>query len=342
MFSVVGFQAGFNNSSDLVASQTVVGFGANGQSGLGEKKADHRIGLAVGSESTTASQTVTIAKSIASVLSSTQEYAKHCYSVMSFGSNENNAIGFGGDYSWSIGKKPTPAQINSKLYYDTSSLMLMSSKDSLGNVGAIGNLAVGNEVSLGAELVVNGDFTVGTGWTLPDTWSITGGQLSLAAGTTSPASQVITGLSAGRMYKIQYDLIGVGLQTNQGNAPTITIGNTEFPRKFEDGTYFHYFVADAGNTLVITPRSVGDSFQLDNISIKQCEGGDLSVGGDTVLGSSTTSAIGLFGVTPVTQPTALTAPNVSVPAGTDAAIIANLQTRLNELEAKLQALGAIG
>jgi len=89
----------------------------------------------------------------------------------------------------------------------------------------------------------------------------------------------------------------------------------------------------------------------------------------TILGRTASEKIGLFGTTPVVQPTALTtalttltpadaegtpdyataAITNSTPFGFASAqeaitvlyVVANLQTRVNELETKLQALGAI-
>lgn len=60
--------------------------------------------------------------------------------------------------------------------------------------------------------------------------------------------------------------------------------------------------------------------------------------------SSASTLIGFYGATPVTKPTALTAANASALNTGDATsdtVIANMRTRINELETKLQALGLL-
>ena len=72
-----------------------------------------------------------------------------------------------------------------------------------------------------------------------------------------------------------------------------------------------------------------------------------TTGGHKFTGDSasiSTTAIGFFGNTPVTKPTALTAADNTALDGTIAtndAVTDNLRTRLNELESKLQALGLL-
>lgn len=65
---------------------------------------------------------------------------------------------------------------------------------------------------------------------------------------------------------------------------------------------------------------------------------DVSIG-------STGGKAGFYGTTPITKPAALTAPDASTVDGTygaeEAAVLANVRTRVNELETKLKALGLI-
>ncbi len=69
---------------------------------------------------------------------------------------------------------------------------------------------------------------------------------------------------------------------------------------------------------------------------------DVNVGG-TLAHAGT--AAGFFGKTPVAKPAALTASNASVVDGTygaeEAAVIANMRTRVDELEARLRSLGLL-
>ncbi len=55
--------------------------------------------------------------------------------------------------------------------------------------------------------------------------------------------------------------------------------------------------------------------------------------------------VGFYGAVPVTKPAALTAPNASLVDATygaeEVAVITNLRTRLNELEARLRSLGLL-
>ena len=65
----------------------------------------------------------------------------------------------------------------------------------------------------------------------------------------------------------------------------------------------------------------------------------------TKIGTATTQKLGFYNVTPVVQPTALTTADAGTVDGTygaeESAVIANLRTRLGELETKLQALGLL-
>lgn len=57
------------------------------------------------------------------------------------------------------------------------------------------------------------------------------------------------------------------------------------------------------------------------------------------------STIGFYGTTPVTKPAALTAANTSVIGTlftvTESGVLGNTRTRVNEIEARLQALGLL-
>lgn len=64
----------------------------------------------------------------------------------------------------------------------------------------------------------------------------------------------------------------------------------------------------------------------------------------TRIGIATTAKLGFYGVTPVTQPAALTAADAGTINSGDAttdAVIGNMRTRIGELEAKLKALGLL-
>lgn len=54
-----------------------------------------------------------------------------------------------------------------------------------------------------------------------------------------------------------------------------------------------------------------------------------------------TTGIGFFGVTPVARAAALTAADAGALTSSDATVIANMRTRIGELETKLQAYGLL-
>ena len=112
--------------------------------------------------------------------------------------------------------------------------------------------------------------------------------------------------------------------------------------------------SNAGSNLEILSRSdAGAALKTvltiarDSGHISIADGSSIATGTGTGsrIGHTATQKLGFWGKTPAVQPTALTAADASPVDSTygaeEAAVIANLRTRLNELETKLKAIGLL-
>lgn len=98
-------------------------------------------------------------------------------------------------------------------------------------------------------------------------------------------------------------------------------------------------LCNAAGTAIVT-------IDTTNSRLVMADAANIQVGTTTgtKIGLTTSAKLGFYGVTPVVQPTALTAANAGTLNSGDATtdtIIGNMRTRINELETKLKALGLL-
>lgn len=152
--------------------------------------------------------------------------------------------------------------------------------------------------------------------------------------TTSYNSQISLYYSATSQSRILYAPGAATFEINneyQGTDSTHSYGNIKFG------------VKKAGGSTITYPWQIKG---YDG-NLLADEGVNLQFGTTTgtKIGTAATQKLGFYGVTPIVQPTALTAADsstIDATYGTDEAnVITNLRTRVNELETKLRALGLV-
>ena len=135
----------------------------------------------------------------------------------------------------------------------------------------------------GSELVVNGDFATDSDWTKGSSWSISGGKANYDAVTTaSELKQLMSSIAAGKIIKIQFDILDVQagkdafFKLEIDGSPEAVFGYT----KFSEGTYTYYHtIANAFDRLAFFPlnTSTGGAFSIDNVSVKEWTASDMDV-----------------------------------------------------------------
>jgi len=134
----------------------------------------------------------------------------------------------------------------------------------------------GDPSTAGAEKVVNGDFASDTSWTKGTGWSIGSGVASyVSPGTNnnSPIFQNVT-LTIGITYRLTFNI------SNTTNS-SIWIGNSQGSSNYEgvsyivrpNGSYETTFtMSSTQTTLAFYANSTSNSFDLDNVSVKEVQG----------------------------------------------------------------------
>jgi len=122
------------------------------------------------------------------------------------------------------------------------------------------------EESLGDELVTNGDFGSATGWTV-NTWSITGGKLTHAAGAADAVSQAAGAmagdLTAGSTYRIAFDVESIS-----GGFFTITLGATDYATPIMASGSYSIEITTTDTTGLTLTASAGLNISMDDLSVK--------------------------------------------------------------------------
>ena len=256
--------------------------------------------------------------------------------------------------------------------WNSNDLMLSASLSGIdGTIAALSNTVIANTnaPTLGSNLVTNGDFSAGgTGWTAGIGWQFIANNADHFTSGISSLTQVVTGLTVGRLYEIKYTLAG----SDPSNRADVEIGSILLTRYSKPGTYTDYFVATVSNPLIsFSAVPNGALFTIDDVFVREVLSGDLYVSNDiearndilvgndillaegsnlvlgtvtgTMIGTAANEKLGFFGTTPVIQPSAYTVTNPS----TDRAFDVN-STSVNELAAvlgtvitDLQALGLV-
>ncbi len=224
-----------------------------------------------------------------------------------------------------------------------------------------GNTVIGaNVTGLSADLTNNIIIANGTGAIKAQhdgtDWTLTGkvaGAFNGTLGATTPATASVTTL--GVAGDITLDGQATRTTTVARNTTSNTAGN-------------HLYIYGGGATVGATNKAGGyvairggqsTGTGESSIYLQGCPAGSSGTGDNAYVNcfQITGAKIGLFGVTPVARPTALTASVAAAPAGgtgtaaggwdtaahrdTAITLINNLKTRLDELESKLQALGLL-
>ena len=158
----------------------------------------------------------------------------------------------------------------------------------LGLFGPAAKLAILNNTILGAESLTNGALTAGTSWTRTGDIALAANAATFTfatgAGTLSQAAvnQVFNPGAAAQWYKFTYTVSGVTAvtpacsitnafaDTTFGTALSMTAGVAKI-------LYFKSAAAPGAFTLSCTAAS--GAFTLDDLSLLEIQGGDLSVGG---------------------------------------------------------------
>ena len=125
----------------------------------------------------------------------------------------------------------------------------------------------------GSELITNGQFTADTDWSKGTGWTISSGAANYAYGSNSKLSQTLA-LAASTNYRLTFDITNCA--SNARIAFTDTSNNYLFGAPLNDyitpanGSY-EYFVASAGarTDFAVRASEFGDSFSIDNISLKE-------------------------------------------------------------------------
>lgn len=141
--------------------------------------------------------------------------------------------------------------------------------------------------TIGAEKITNGTFTgSATGWTLGIGWAYSSNQVSFGGGTAGTLSQtsaaMVTPLVIGQWYQLSYNISG----TNGSVTPSVA-GVTLPQVNTVASVVTLPFKAISTASLVFTPV-VGANINIDNVSLKQVQGGDL-----VVLNSMSTNTLNL-------------------------------------------------
>ena len=133
--------------------------------------------------------------------------------------------------------------------------------------------------TVGSELVLNGGFDDGTVWVRGTGWQpVADGKIEKTAGVQDNISQNITGLTDGRVYRIQFEVVS----RSAGNV-TASFDSVETGDKTAAGVYTGYLAA-TGTTADID--IVGDAAFagfIDNVSVVAWVGDLNASGGSTIV-----------------------------------------------------------
>jgi hypothetical protein len=129
--------------------------------------------------------------------------------------------------------------------------------------------------ALGSELVTNGTFDTDSGWTKGSAWTISGGKAVYDDSAINSISQSLSFTSQKR-YQIQFevsDATGSGARFKFGNiADTVVYFNYAY---YTNGLHTLFYKASANSSEInIKGHTLGSSFKLDNVSVKEVTDAD--------------------------------------------------------------------
>ena len=113
------------------------------------------------------------------------------------------------------------------------------------------------------SLVTNGTFDADTDWTKGTGWTISGGQLSHASGSTTNTTQVIS-LVTGRRYRAAVEVISIS--GGSGSIQFRNGGTTTATTIAATGTFEVFYTAEGNNQVAVVAGS-GTVMTVDNVSV---------------------------------------------------------------------------
>ncbi|MGW8255910.1 MAG: hypothetical protein ACWGMZ_00340, partial [Thermoguttaceae bacterium] len=151
-----------------------------------------------------------------------------------------------------------------------------------------GNLTVLDTTDLGGELVTNGTFTGGTtGWTLGTGWAYDGGSypnvvLKNADGTGTLSPTTALSPIPGKRYWVTYDVSEMTAGDLTVSFAGVTLPKVTLSGEWDHNRVYSYPVlATSTDNLVFTPTNTSRFF-LDNVSIKEILGGEITAAGQVI------------------------------------------------------------
>jgi len=213
-----------------------------------------------------------------------------------------------------------------------------------------GNILVGNVTGVATSVAMSGDVSI----------------------DNTGATTLATITAADKVNLSAIDIDGgtdIGAALADADLIIVDDGAGGTNRKSEMSRVADYTYSKVSGVVTIAPGGASSIGTLNDITIS--DGGNITLGTTTgtQIGTATNQLIGFYGTTPVAQPTALTAQDTTITftapgipdydiqpltstgspfgfvtsdeAQTVLMVIANLQTRVSELETKLQSLGII-
>jgi hypothetical protein len=163
---------------------------------------------------------------------------------------------------------------------------------------------IANTLTLsGTELVINGDFATGGTWTFATGWTWNGSFADHDTTGTGALTQLITGLTVGKIYALKYDVIYCDSGYVTPGVTSITLNAKD---KVQTQTR-EVFVAIATSTTVrFTPSASTALVGIDNVSLQEVVGGNIVVGG-TIISFGNVSVPHLIGLSTTPTSTRVTA-----------------------------------
>ena len=161
--------------------------------------------------------------------------------------------------------------------------------DTSGNLRNYGNLISSNAyiadiTDLGVELVSNGDFGSGTDWVFGTGWALSAGTGRKGTDGNGTLSQTVP-LTVGKVYRISWDASAFDVNSSHANFLIPSIGGVTLPNFRTADTFVYTFVAASTADLVFTSgygALTNLRATLDNISVKEITGGDLTISGGNI------------------------------------------------------------
>jgi len=216
-----------------------------------------------------------------------------------FGTSAANVLGIGS------GTAPTTSPIDMAQFWvaDVSNGTAQAglhilSEDGVRQIIGGGGVHVLNYGTLGSESLNETGFTTHAKWDVAGGFDDTGGAaIYTHAGGTGTLTQTSGNLAitvrANRWYKLVYPVSSV----TAGCTAVLTTGiaTTQQTLTLAAGTQTLYFLsAVSPGNFVISVTSTGGGFTLDDISLKEVQGGNVYVGGNLYLGKSDTTTTNAY------------------------------------------------